>query len=77
MTTKSSGRHYSTSDLFLSPLKENPLLEENEDSNSEDEIRRLRNALIFFFIKFSRDQKTYDIILGLSWLFNRVKVSVF
>ena len=51
MTTKNQARHFSTSELFLTPLKEIPALEEIENEESEDEKRSsTRNALLLIII---------------------------
>ena len=51
MTTKNQARHFSTSELFLTPLKEIPALEEIENEESEDEKRSCtRNALLLITI---------------------------
>ena len=50
MTTKNQSRHFSTSELFLTPLKENPEIEEIQNEEKEDEKKDFsRNALSFFF----------------------------
>ena len=50
MTTKNQARHFSTSELFLTPLKEIPALED-ENEESEDEKRSFtRNALLLIVI---------------------------
>ena len=52
MTTKNQARHFSTSELFLTPLKENPALEEieNEDESDDEKSNFSRNALLLFQI---------------------------
>ena len=52
MTTKNQARHFSTSELFLTPLKEIPALEDGiGNEESEDEKRSFtRNALLLIVI---------------------------